>query len=282
MILDLEPFFSNQQWQMILTATEIAHSYGWEIYAVGGIVRDCLMALNQNLGQNLEPSSPFTDIDLVVDGGEKSGIKLAIALHQNHPEAKLQTYPKFQTALIDWTNFSLDIATARTEIYPAPGANPQVQASSIHQDLYRRDFTINALAVRIMRDKCDRQLIDLFGGCEDLANHQIRAIRAGSFAEDPRRMFRAVRFAVRFNFQIDPATQAEIQTVTASGLHDAIGGSRLKAELHYIFAQSTFKKSIKKSIEMLRSLEQLGALRCVDPQIHLPQDFGLQVRRLRK
>lgn len=269
MQLDLWQFFDSDRSHILNTALKITQNRGWKIYAVGGLVRDGIMATED--GTEFAP----LDVDLVVDGGERAGIEVAIALHETFPETKLQIYDKFQTALIIWTDlnppFSLDIATARTEIYEYAGANPQVQASSIDLDLYRRDFTINAFALEIGKT----EVVDLFGGYADLGKQQIRAIRSGSFAEDPRRIFRAVRFAVRFGFKLNPETEAEIREVTNSGLHDRLGGSRLKAELHYIFAHP-------KADVMMRSLSNLGGLRCIDPDLNLPSEFSRQLRRLRR
>jgi tRNA nucleotidyltransferase (CCA-adding enzyme) len=267
--LDLWQFFDSERSHILNTALKITQDRGWKIYAVGGLVRDGLMSVIN--GSEFSP----LDVDLVVDGGTKSGIEVAIALHKAFPETKLQIYEKFQTALIEWTEFSpkfsLDIATARTEIYEYAGANPKVEASSIDRDLYRRDITINAFALEIGKTEA----IDLFGGYQDLINKKIRAIRSGSFAEDPRRIFRAVRYAVRFGFELSPETEAEIRETTSSGLHDRLGGSRLKAELHYIFVH-------KKASTMLHWLEYLGGLRCIDPDFHLPSDFSLHLRRLRR
>jgi tRNA nucleotidyltransferase (CCA-adding enzyme) len=264
---DLTKFLSPEQCPILLDIAKIALAREWRVYAVGGMIRDCLM----------QTQTELKDIDLVVDGGENTGIEVAIALHARYPSAKLQIHPKFQTAALAWESFSIDIATARTEIYAYPGANPQVQASSIQQDLYRRDFTVNALAVEInpQSTQASTLIIDLFNGLDDLRSQLIRAIRTGSFAEDPRRMFRAVRFAVRFGFAIAPDTEAEIRATTASGLHDKLGGSRLKAELQYIL------KSSQAAI-MLRSLQSLGVLRCIHPNLCLPDDFGVQLRRSRK
>ena len=99
----------------------------------------------------------------------------------------------------------VDIATARTEFYPYPAANPQVEASSIRQDLYRRDFTINALALRLTTPN-QGELLDFFGGTVDLRSRQVRVLHANSFIEDPTRIYRAVRFAVRLGFAIEPQT----------------------------------------------------------------------------
>jgi tRNA nucleotidyltransferase (CCA-adding enzyme) len=264
-------FFSPFQKQILLTIAQIASDLNIRAFAVGGIVRDLI--IREEVGV---PSFP-KDIDLVFDGTEQAGIKVAIALHKIFPESKLQIHEKFQTAELVWQDFAIDMATARREIYAYSGANPQVIATNLEEDLERRDFTINALAVEL-----DPQLgikgevIDRFNGLTDLANKQVRAIRKHSFAEDPRRLFRAVRFAVRLNLAIAPETYVEILETTASGLHDAIGGARLRAELNYTLAEP-------KAGEMFQLLQTLGALRCIHPDLRLPDDltnnFGRQWRR---
>jgi tRNA nucleotidyltransferase (CCA-adding enzyme) len=264
-------FFSPFQSQILLTIAQIASDLNIRAFAVGGIVRD--LVIREEIGV---PSFP-KDIDLVFDGTEQAGIKVAIALHKIFSESKLQIHEKFQTAELVWQEFAFDMATARREIYAYSGANPQVIATNLEEDLERRDFTINALAMEL-----DPQLgikgevIDRFNGLTDLANKQVRAIRKHSFAEDPRRLFRAVRFAVRLNLAIAPETYVEILETTASGLHDAIGGARLKAELNYTLAEP-------KAGEMFQLLQTLGALRCIHPDLRLPDDltnnFGRQWRR---
>ena len=141
----------------------------------------------------------------------------------------------------------------------------------------RRDFTINALAVELDPQLGIRgEVIDRFNGLTDLANKQVRAIRKHTFAEDPRRLFRAVRFAVRLNLEIAPETYAEIIETTSSGLHDAIGGARLRAELDYTLAET-------KAGQMFKLLQTLGALKCIYPDLRLPDDltndFARQWRR---
>ncbi len=313
MHLALWQFFGSEQWQILLAAQQIAQARNYKIYAVGGLVRDGLMAslsgnLPRNLPRNLSgkfsdassntfantnANNKFTplDLDLVVGGGNMAGIEVAKALHSAFVETRLQIFPKFQTARLEFNlkfenlksesqelgnlEFALDFATARTEFYEYPGANPQVQASSIDQDLGRRDFTINAFALEIG----STEVIDLFGGYQDLINQKIRAIRPGSFAEDPRRIFRAARFAVRFGFEIYSETAAEIKAVTASGLHDCLGGSRLKAEIRYIFTQLI---NPSKAAAALFLLADLGGLSCIDPRLILPENLSLHLRRLRR
>ncbi len=267
---NFDRFFSPLQWQIILTIARIADDMGLRAFAVGGIVRD---AIN---GDGIKGKrSPFfpKDLDLVFDGGERAGIKVAIALHELFPESKLQIHNKFQTAELLWQDFAIDMATARRETYAYAGANPQVMATHLEEDLGRRDFTINALAVQL-DSQCGTKgaVIDRFNGLQDLANRQVCAIRPDSFAEDPRRLFRAVRFAVRLDLAIAPETHTEIMTTTASGLHDAIGGARLRSELLYTLAEPRAGK-------MFELLQELGILRCIHPDLRLADDFGRQWRR---
>lgn len=258
--------------QLLTTAAAQAVAYGWQLYLVGGAVRDLLLAA---------PAQPpvFKEFDLVVDGvqdppPEGAGVKLARSLQVPYPDAQLQVHGTFQTAALQWSElaslggFSVDIATARTEFYPYPAANPEVEASSVRQDLYRRDFTVNALAVRLTQPRAG-ELLDFFGGLLDLQQQQIRVLHPNSFIEDPTRIFRAVRFAVRLGFQIEPATEAYIRHGINSGIYHRIQGenhkapalqSRLKNELKYIL-RSPFWRA---ALDLLAHLE---ALRCLHPTL---------------
>jgi tRNA nucleotidyltransferase (CCA-adding enzyme) len=263
---NFERYFSALQWQIILKTAQIAQDLNLRAFAVGGIVRDAIVRANH-------PSPPLhKDLDLVFDGAEKAGIKVAIALHELLPASKLQIHEKFQTAALSCQDadqdFEMDMATARREIYAYAGANPQVIATTLEDDLCRRDFTVNALAIELDQQLGIKgQVIDRFKGLADLANKQLRTIRTGSFEEDPRRLFRAVRFAVRLDFEIATETHAEIMTTTASGIHDAIGGARLRSELLYTLAEP-------RAGAMFALLQTLGALRCIHPALTLPSDLS--------
>ena len=258
-------FFSLLQWQIILQTAQIAHDLNLRAFAVGGIVRDAIVRQNQK-------TLPFPkDLDLVFDGAEQAGIKVAIALHELFPASKLQIHEKFQTAALIWQDaaqdFEMDMATARREIYAYAGANPQVMATTLEEDLWRRDFTVNSLAIELDPQLgIQGEVIDLFNGLADLVSKQVRAIRTGSFEEDPRRLFRAVRFAVRLDLAIAPETYREIMETTSSGLHDSIGGARLRSELLYTLAEP-------RAGEMFELLQKLGALRCIHPELKLPVDL---------
>jgi tRNA nucleotidyltransferase (CCA-adding enzyme) len=262
-------FFSPLQWNVLLKVAKIADELNLRAFAVGGLVRDAVVKEScDNLKLNNLKALAFPkDLDLVFDGAEQAGIKVAIALNNIFPESKLQIHEKFQTAELLWQDFAMDMATARRETYANAGANPEVIATTLEDDLWRRDFTVNALAVQLDRQLGTKgEIIDRFNGLQDLANRQVRAIRAGSFAEDPRRLFRAARFAKRLNLAIAPETYAEIIATTTSGLHDAIGGARLRAELHYTLAEP-------RASQMFALLQDLGALRCIHPDLRLPDDL---------
>ncbi|MFM7579112.1 MAG: poly(A) polymerase, partial [Microcystaceae cyanobacterium] len=154
-------------WQLLEQAGQVATAQGWHLYLVGGAVRDLLL-------REEDETLFLQDIDLVVDGFHQTaeaeaGVQLARLLQAFYPQARLSVHGSFQTAALLWHrdpvlgSLWVDIATARTEFYPYPAANPVVEASSIRQDLYRRDFTINALALRLTSPR-QGELLDFFGG----------------------------------------------------------------------------------------------------------------------
>ncbi|HEY9901421.1 MAG TPA: CBS domain-containing protein [Candidatus Sericytochromatia bacterium] len=272
-------------WELLTKAAQEAQERGWHLYLVGGGVRDLLLA-------DTAATLLLEDIDLVVDGFHRSadvgaGVTLAEALQKSYPNARLEVHGAFQTAALLWHNdpvldsLWIDIATARTEFYPYPAANPEVEASSIRQDLYRRDFTINAMAVRLtVAPGGALPLLDFFGGLLDLRSRQIRVLHANSFIEDPTRIYRAVRFAVRLGFQIEPQTEAYIQYALESGVYERSLAenakapalqTRLKAELKYILQAPYWGRA-------LQLLACLGALRCIHPALTLDEELWWQVR----
>ena len=267
-------------WQLLQKVTSAAQSRGWNLYLVGGGVRDVLLTSDS------EPLL-LQDIDLVVDGyhrsaDDRAGVELAETIQAMYTDVSVSIHGEFQTAALSWHqdpvlgNLLIDIATARTEFYPYPAANPQVEASSIRQDLYRRDFTINALAVRLTppkRGEFSRKgdLLDFFGGLLDLRSRQIRVLHANSFIEDPTRIYRAVRFAVRLGFTIELQTQEYINYALKSGVYEKlrIGDrqapaltTRLRAELKYILQADYWKPALK-------LLSKLNALSCLHPDLSL-------------
>jgi len=284
-LLNVRERLAPALWQLLTQAAQEAQERGWHLYLVGGAVRDVLLA---------DESQPLLleDVDLVVDGFHRAadvgaGVTLAKALRERYPNARLDVHGAFQTAALLWHNdpvldsLWIDIATARTEFYPYPAANPEVEASSIRQDLYRRDFTINAMAARLTGRRGEAlPLLDFFGGMLDLRSRQIRVLHANSFIEDPTRIYRAVRFAVRLGFELEPQTQDYIQYALESGVYERSLGAntrapaletRLKAELKYILEAPYWQRAFQ-------LIGSLGALRCLHPSLKLDPLLWWRVR----
>lgn len=284
-LVRLQQTLHPELWSILQQISHEAHQRGWHLYLVGGAVRDLLLT---------PPSQPLTlnDIDLVVDGFYQrieigAGVALAEVIQRRYGAVELQTYGKFQTAALIWRDhphlgpLMIDIATARTEFYPYPAANPEVEASSIRQDLYRRDFTINAMALRLSEPK-PGALLDFFGGRFDLTARQIRVLHANSFIEDPTRIYRAVRFAVRLGFFIEAQTEDFIHHAIDSGIYAKMQAqvaevpalqTRLKRELKYIFAADYWQSA-------LSLLNKLDALKCLHSSLTMSDRLWHQLRRI--
>lgn len=269
--------------QLLETAAEYAETQGWHLYLVGGGVRDLLL---------VESDEPLTinDLDLVVDGFHQPepaavGVKLARLLHPLYPQARLEIHDRFQTATLLWQSdpqlgsLWVDFATARQEFYAYPGANPHVSPCNIHQDLCRRDFTINALALELTNPHKGR-LLDPFGGVLDLKDQQIRVLHAESFIEDPTRVYRAVRFAVRLGFRIESQTLSYIHEAFNDDVYERTQAehtivpalqTRLKAELKCILEAPYWQSA-------LLLLAELRALQCIHVTLKLTLGLWQQLR----
>jgi len=171
---------------------------GDPVYLVGGVVRDLLLGRGR------------VDIDLVVEGD-------AVALAKRLG-AEVRAHERFATAKLALNGHEVDIASARSEAYPHPGALPVVEpAATLEEDLGRRDFTINAMAIPLHGEP---RLIDPYGGQADLATKRLRVLHSRSFEDDPTRAIRAARYAARFGFELEPETErllreADLSTVSA-------------------------------------------------------------------
>ncbi len=231
-------------------------------YAVGGCVRDLFLGL------------PNLDLDFVVEG---SAIDLAKALEIAYP-GRLQLVAKhdrFQTATMIFNaehKLEIDISTARTEFYEFPAALPTVEASGLEQDLYRRDFTINALAVCLNPGQFG-DVIDYFGGLEDLEARLVRILHPFSFIEDPTRLVRAARFAARLGFELGDKTCRQAERAINMGIFDNLGGARMRTELQLILES----KDRLKALDLLGRLG--GRLRYLDAHLGYDVDIRRLLRR---
>jgi len=238
--------------KLIQKASQTAAQMGYSLYVVGGFVRDLLLG------------TPTLDLDLVVEG---NAIALAKRL-QKKVGGRVTSHARFGTAklILDEQAFPipyLDFVTARTEFYEHPTALPQVERSSIKQDLHRRDFTINTLAICLdgstefaeVPDRCG-ELLDFYGGEQDLKRGLIRVLHSLSFVEDPTRMLRAARLEQRLGFRIEERTEELIGN--ALDLLDRTTGERIRHELYLILEEEMPE-------EALCRLDELGVLAQIHP-----------------
>ena len=201
--------------RLIYLAKDISEQKGFKSYLIGGFVRDLMLGVS-----NL-------DLDICVEG---EGIKFAQLLCEKL-YAKLITHKRFGTAtIIIKPHLKIDIATARKEFYPEPAALPVVTSGSLKDDLARRDFTINAMALGITADEFGRP-VDLFGGQEDLGDKKIRILHKLSFIDDPTRILRAIRFEQRYDFHIEADTLLHLKQAVRIKMIDKVQPQRLRDEL---------------------------------------------------
>ncbi|HEV8662330.1 MAG TPA: CBS domain-containing protein [Candidatus Methylomirabilis sp.] len=230
--------------EILKAAGGVADQAGARLYAVGGFVRDLLLGVEN------------FDVDLVVEG---DGIAFAEAFAAGMG-GKVRSHRKFGTAVVSLPDgLKVDVASARTEYYEHPAALPTVEHSSIRMDLYRRDFTINALAVGLNAADYGR-LLDFFGGSRDLRDGVIRVIHSLSFVEDPTRILRAARFAVRYGFTIAKQSDRLIRNAVRLRLLDRLSGARILTELKLIFQEA-------RPAAIVKMLEGYGVPKAIHPRM---------------
>ncbi|MFP4036559.1 MAG: CBS domain-containing protein [Desulfobacteraceae bacterium] len=225
----------------------VADSMGYNVFLVGGLVRDVILK-RENL-----------DVDLVVEG---DGIKLAYAYARRHPEVRVRAHRKFGTAVIVHPNgFKVDVATARIEYYESPAAPPIVETSSLKQDLYRRDFTMNTLAVKL-NPRHFGTLVDYFGAQKDIKERAIRVLHNLSFVEDPTRVLRAIRFEQRFGFKIGKLTLALMKNAVAINTFKDMSARRIFLELKLLLMENEPLRAVKR-------MDEFDLLKLVFPGLKL-------------
>jgi tRNA nucleotidyltransferase (CCA-adding enzyme) len=222
-------------------AGKLSAEKGDKLYLVGGGVRDLLLN-NANL-----------DIDLVVEGDA-----IALARQLVGKEAgKITIHKRFNTAKIEWHKWSIDIASARRESYAHPGALPDVRPGSLGDDLSRRDFTINAMAVGLNPQSYGR-LIDPYNGQKDLEYRLIRILHPASFVDDSTRIWRGLRYEQRLDFRLEADTLRLLKQDIA--MLDSISGDRIRYELECVLEEELPEK-------VFRCAAELGVLAKLSPSL---------------
>lgn len=225
---------------------EVGDGLGLPVYAVGGFVRDLLLGVD-----NL-------DIDVTVEG---DGVFFAECFVGRYG-GRVRSHKKFGTAVLVLPDGrKIDVASTRLEYYESPGALPTVERASLRHDLYRRDFTINTLALCLNSSRFG-SLTDHFGGQQDIQEKVVRVLHNLSFVEDPTRVFRAIRFEQRLGFHIAPHTENLIRSAVRMRLLEKLGGERLLSELVQIMRE-------KEPTAAIRRMSALGLLRFIHPTLKL-------------
>jgi tRNA nucleotidyltransferase (CCA-adding enzyme) len=255
----IEQYLPRQLLELVKDISGQAAKRGQRVYLVGGVVRDLLL------------DYPNFDLDLGVEG---DAVKLAQQVAETS-QAKLLAHHRFGTAKLRYENFTLDLATARKETYAKPGALPAVTPGTLKDDLIRRDFSINAMAISLAANDYG-ELVDPHQGKSDLERRLIRILHPGSFSDDATRILRAVRYEQRLGFELETQTAQLLKRDIP--MLDTISGDRIRHELELIFKEKQPELVIKR-------LAELGVLPRISPFLKgdgwIAEKFD-KARRLKK
>ncbi len=231
----LKEVISEEQFKVLKEWGRVAEETGEKLYLVGGSVRDILL--------EIQPG----ELDLVV---EQDAISFAKEICRRY-DYDYNTHEKFRTARIYMPESeNIDLATARSEYYSHPAALPRVNIdqASVQQDLRRRDFTINSMAVSVSPDDFG-ELLDIFGGRQDLEEGLVKIIYPMSFLDDPIRIFRAFRFAARFDFKLHRGTRFQLAQALKGQPFAKVSGDRIRDELDRVFLEPSPLQVVKRLFE---------------------------------
>ena len=228
---------------------------GIRIYLVGGPVRDIILGKTS------------IDLDLV----SETPAQQVASILADELKGKVTFFPEFLTARIEWEEGTIDVATARREYYPVPAALPEVIPATMREDLKRRDFTINAMALSLHPDNFG-ELFDPFGGYEDLKEGVIRFLHPKSFVDDPTRILRGLRFSARFGFRFEETTERHIKK-DRDGLL-LISGERRRKEVRLLLREGLPAIRLLEKYELLPLLG-FSSLHCINPPEDAQKLFSL-------
>lgn len=261
---------------ILVHAARIAQQQGASLWLVGGVIRDLLL--------NIPVSY---DLDLVVEGGDS--IALACALADALGGTVIAKHPEFGTASIGlpsaWPSSDapedirvIDVAMARTEIYPAPASLPRVSPAALEHDLARRDYRINAMAIQVqLRDQDTlffSPLLDPFDGMGDLQARVLQVLHERSFDDDPTRIIRGLRLVVRLGFAFAPPTLALLRRALELGRIEQTSGERIRNELCLVLSEPAPE-------EVLRQADAIGLTPHVLPALRWTETLAIRCQRVR-
>jgi tRNA nucleotidyltransferase (CCA-adding enzyme) len=261
------PHLPPQTEDLLRQIGEAGESLSLPTYIVGGFVRDWLhTTLSGELGGDI-PEGRSLDFDIVVEGDAHQ-----LAQHI-HPllGGRLTLHRSFGTASLRLKTTRIDFTSARGETYPHPAALPRVFFSTLKDDLFRRDFTINAMAVRI-NPTFFGSLIDFFDGKPDLEHGLIRILHENSFIDDPTRVFRAIRFEQRLGFRLEPQTERLLKQAVGERLILRLSPARIREQLRLLFSEAD-------PVSPALRANELGIFTCLHHQLNLTEEGKAVLRR---
>ena len=245
---------------------QTAAARGTALFLVGGPVRDLLLA------------RPLRDLDLLIEEDAKA---LAEVVIQAHPSAgfEVESHARFGTLHLSAGDAGLDLARTRRERYDQPGALPEVEPGTLAEDLWRRDFGVNALVLPLDAHNPTRSqsVIDEVGGLADLAEGRLRVLHPKSFHDDPTRAFRGARLAARLGLKLERRSRTALRDALRDGAFSAVSGERYRRELSLIFEEPRQGVDAGRILQLLSELHVLAAL---EPGLELPRDRQASLRRL--
>jgi len=258
---NLSKLISERLPNRVVNLLRLLGLYGFDfnisVYVVGGFVRDLLLGI------------PNYDLDIVVEG---NGIEFAKHVGRQL-NATVVPYDKFFTASVVFKDgFKIDVATARTEYYEQPGKLPQVDISTIRKDLHRRDFTINAMAIKLNPSEYGT-LYDFFNCQKDLKDGIIRVLYNLSFIEDPTRMIRAIRFEQRYDFKMEPSTLELLKKNLEENYLERVSGARIRQEIEKILVEEN-------SLKAIRRMAELGMIRHIFPKTYYTNTMEEKIKTM--
>ncbi|MDK2835397.1 MAG: hypothetical protein PWP21_174 [Thermosediminibacterales bacterium] len=236
--------------EILFKAGILADRLGYKAYLVGGFVRDLLLELKS------------CDIDIVIDGDCFEFGKIL----SEQLEGRFKKYERFLTGkIILSSGMSIDIATARTEYYKSPASLPIVERGNIKTDMFRRDFTINALAISLNKNDFGN-IIDYFNGIKDLNKRILRVIHKNSFNDDPTRIFRGIRLKVRYGLSFEKKTNLLLKAAVENGVINKLSSDRLRNEIFLMLKEKHPEENIKELL-LYKILDKLFPDNGIDSEI---------------
>jgi len=251
---------------LVEAVTAEAERRGAALWLVGGPVRDLLLR------------RPLRDVDLLVEPHGEGGAE-SLARAAAPAGARVVGHDRFGTVRLALADAAIDLAAARRESYARPGALPTVEPGTVEEDLRRRDFTVNALALALTRAarRGRSALLDPGGAREDLEARALRVFHARSFHDDPTRALRAARLAARLGFRLARGTRSALRDALRDGVFGAVSGDRFRREIEKLFADAALGLDPAAALRLLDEWHVLGAL---EPGLGMPAEAAPALRRI--